>query len=107
MPPFALRHLLNLAYGTPRKPKGSFHPDRVRKILLIRRNGIGDMICSLPLIRNIRAAWPEVRMDILAGEGNTCILENLDLVQKTFLYHRGRGLFRNHRHVRGRYRGYQ
>lgn len=90
------RLLLTTAYGTPRKPTGVFRADQVRKMLLIRRNGIGDMICTLPLLRNIRAAWPHVQLDVLASESNACVLENLKLVNQVFLYHRGTGLLRNH-----------
>ena len=42
-----LESLLALAYGAPRREPAGGTP---RKILLIRRNGIGDMICALPLV---------------------------------------------------------
>ncbi len=90
------QHLLNLTYGTPRQMSGTFHPKNLQKILLIRRNGIGDMICALPLIRNIRAAYPKAQLDILASEKNACVLDHLNLVNHIFLYHRGEGIFRNH-----------
>jgi len=90
------RCALNLAYGYPRRAEGHFNPSSVKKILLIRRNGFGDMICALPLIRNIRAALPHVQMDILASERNACVIENLGIVDNVHLYTRGEGLFRNH-----------
>ncbi len=90
------RALLALAYGPPRKADGKFDPARIRKILLIRRNGLGDMICALPLLRSIHAAWPRARLDVLAGEKNACILEGLPFIGRVHLYRRGRGLFRNH-----------
>ncbi len=96
MSPLLLRNLLRLTYGIPRRSEGVFNPALIRKVLLIRRNGIGDMICALPLIRNIRAAWPHVQLDILASEKNACVLDQPGLVNHIFLYHRGRGLFRNH-----------
>lgn len=92
------RSLLNLAYGKPRSLSipAVFDPREIRRVLLIRRNGIGDMICALPLIRGLRAAWPHVQLDILAGERNACILDHLNLVDHIFLYSRGDGLLRNH-----------
>ncbi len=96
MLPTLQRLLLTVAYGSPRKADGAFRSEQVRKLLLIRRNGIGDMICTLPLIRNIRAAWPKVQIDVLASESNACVLENLKLVDHIFLYRRGKGLLRNH-----------
>ncbi|MBI4027213.1 MAG: glycosyltransferase family 9 protein [Verrucomicrobia bacterium] len=88
--------LLALAYGAPRKPEGGFRPKKIRKLLVIRRNGIGDMICALPLLRNLHAAWPHVQLDVLASEKNACVLDNLGLANQVFLYRRGAGLFRNH-----------
>jgi ADP-heptose:LPS heptosyltransferase len=96
MYPAIKRTLLNLAYGKPHAAEGSFDLSKVKKILLIRRNGYGDMICALPLIRNIRAALPNVQLDILASERNACIVEHLDLVDRVHLYTRGQGMMRNH-----------
>ena len=93
---FPQQHLLHLAYGSPRKVEGPFYAKKIRKILLIRRNGIGDMICAFPLIRNIHAAWPQVQIDVVAGERNACLLDHLDLVHHAYIYRRGEGLFRNH-----------
>lgn len=85
-----------MAYGKPRPPGGAFSPDKVRKVLLIRRNGIGDMICALPLIRNIRAAWPGVKLDVLASDKNACVLDRLGVADHVHVYWRGKGVFRNH-----------
>ena len=95
---FLWRQLLNLSYGKPRQDGSlkDFDPQRVLKVLVIRRNGVGDMICALPLMRNLRAAWPKIQLDILASEKNACILDNLGLADHIFLYWRGTGLFRNH-----------
>jgi heptosyltransferase III len=96
MKPFLLKSMLRLSYGSPRKVEDGFRLDNVRKILLIRRNGIGDMICALPLIRNLRAALPQVHIDILASDKNACVIYNLGLVNQIHLYERGKGIFRNH-----------
>jgi heptosyltransferase-3 len=96
MKTWMIRSALDLAYGRPREVNGDFNPASVKKILLIRRNGFGDMICALPLIRNIRAAWPKVQMDVLASERNACIVSNLNLVDRIHFYTRGNGLMRNH-----------
>lgn len=93
---FLQQHLLQLAYGVPRETGKAFSPEQIRKILVIRRNGIGDMICALPLLRNIRAAWPQVQMDVIVGEKNACLLDRLDLVHHTWIYRRGKGFLRNH-----------
>jgi ADP-heptose:LPS heptosyltransferase len=86
-----LAALLALAYGRPVAARAE-----PRKVLLIRRNGIGDMICALPLLRRIRAGFPRARLDVLASERNACILENLPIVDRVLVYRRGQGLRRNH-----------
>jgi ADP-heptose:LPS heptosyltransferase len=88
----ALELLLGAAYGTPRR-EAAWPP---RKILLIRRNGIGDMICALPLVRRVRAGFPAARIDMLASERNAPILQDLSLVDRVLVYRRGGGLLRNH-----------
>src|SRR5207248_7086650 len=88
----ALEALLGAAYGTPRRD--AVWPPR--KILLIRRNGIGDMICALPLVRRVRAGFPAARIDLLASERNAPILERLALLDRVLVYRRGSGLLRNH-----------
>ena len=87
-----LAPLLAAAYGQPRE-EGAWPP---RKILLIRRNGIGDMICALPLVRRVRAAFPRARIDMLASERNAPIIAGASLVDGVLVYRRGRGLMRNH-----------
>ena len=84
--------MLALAFGSPRQ--GEVHEPR--KILVIRRNGIGDMICALPLIRHLHGAWPSARIDVLASPRNAPILGGVPLVSGVHLYRRGAGLMRNH-----------
>jgi len=40
-------------------------PEKVRKILVVRLDRMGDFILSLPVIDNLRAAYPEARIDVL------------------------------------------
>jgi len=87
-----LAPILAAAYGRPRE-SSEWPP---RRILLIRRNGIGDMICALPLVRRVRAGFPEARIDMLASERNAPILAHLALVDRVLVYRRGHGLLRNH-----------
>jgi ADP-heptose:LPS heptosyltransferase len=95
-PPTLRERLLRCAYGTPRSAADPFDPANIRKILVMRRNGIGDMICTLPLLRNIQSAWPKVRIDLFAAPKNACIVENLGLAHQIHLYQRGSFIFRNH-----------
>lgn len=90
------RALLHLAYGRPRPTRTPFRAEEIRKVLFIRRNGYGDMICALPLMRSLHAAWPSARIDVLAGERNAPLAEGLDFITKVHRDTRGPGLRRNH-----------
>jgi heptosyltransferase III len=87
---------LHTLYGRPPVRPGTFDAGKVSKVLLIRRNGIGDMICALPLIRQIRNTWPHVQLDMLCSESNARLLTDHKLIDQIFVYRRGTGIFRNH-----------
>jgi ADP-heptose:LPS heptosyltransferase len=90
------RVALDLAYGRPRSAPAPFRPEAIRRVLVIRRNGLGDMICTIPLLRSLAEARPDVALDVLAGEKNALLLEGLPCVRRVHVYRRGRGLLRNH-----------
>jgi ADP-heptose:LPS heptosyltransferase len=54
-----------LLFGTPRPPSRA-----IQNILVIRRNGIGDMLCAFPLLRALRKAHPAARLTVLADPAN-------------------------------------
>lgn len=88
------RALLAAAYGKPR-PAARFSPDGVQRVLLIRRNGIGDMICALPLIRSVRAAFPAARVEVLASGANAAIVRSARVADEVLVYPPRSGLHRN------------
>ncbi len=46
----------------------SFTPDRVRRILVVRKDNIGDVLCTTPALRALRRAFPEAYLAILVAE---------------------------------------
>ena len=46
------------------------------KILIIRRDNIGDLVCTTPLIRSLRRQLPDARIEVLATRYNSPVLEN-------------------------------
>ena len=71
----------------------SHHP--VPKILLIRRDNIGDLVCTTPLIAALRQHFPDAWLGALVNSYNAPVLDgNPDLDEK-FVYtkakHRGEG----------------
>lgn len=56
------------------------------KILIIRRDNIGDLICTLPLIASIRALHPEARIDLLVNSYCEPVVANNTYIDNVFVY---------------------
>ncbi|TSA22765.1 MAG: glycosyltransferase family 9 protein [Betaproteobacteria bacterium] len=46
------------------------------KILIIRRDNIGDLVCTTPLIRSLRKQLPNARIEVLVTRYNRAVLDN-------------------------------
>ena len=57
-----------------------------RKILIIRPGGIGDAVHLVPVIKTLRAAFPEAIIDILAEKRNGAVFSLTDDVARVFRY---------------------
>ncbi len=53
-----------------------------RSVLLIRPDRLGDAIISTPLIKHLRRAWPDARLDILLGPKNQAIAPLLPCIDR-------------------------
>lgn len=56
------------------------------KILIIRRDNIGDLICTTPLIQALRQHDPDAQIDVLGNSYNVCVLQNNPDVNTVFAY---------------------
>ena len=45
-----------------------FVPDRVQRILVVRKDNIGDVLCTTPALRALRCAFPQAHLAILVAE---------------------------------------
>ena len=63
-----IRHfLLKILYLTFKSQKKTNpYPKQVKKILLIRRNRLGDAINLLPIINAIKKNYPDIKINILS-----------------------------------------
>jgi len=52
-------------------------PTRPLRLLVIRLRSLGDVILATPLIRNLRARFPEAAIDMLTGERYLQLLEGI------------------------------
>lgn len=50
------------------------HAGDLNKILVIRRDNIGDLVCTTPLLRALRAQLPAARIEVLATRYNQAVL---------------------------------
>lgn len=65
------RFFLNLCYLAFRKKiKSAPYPKQIKKILLIRRNRLGDSINVLPIIESLKKNYPSVSIAVLANQYN-------------------------------------
>lgn len=65
------------------------------KILIVRRDNIGDLICTLPLIASIRKLYPAARIDLLVNSYSAAVAADNPDIDHLYVYtkakHRGPG----------------
>lgn len=70
-------------------------PTLYRNILLIRRDNIGDLVCTTPLLAALRAAFPSAWIGVLANDYNAPALDGNPDIDAVFAYrkakHRAKG----------------
>lgn len=68
--------------------------DKVKKILLIKLRGIGDVVLSTVVLDNLRAEFPNAVIHYLSDKPGTIAIENLKQIDKTIVFDRGSTLNR-------------
>lgn len=67
----------------------------MKKILIIRRDNIGDLVCTTPMIHLLRQAYPDAWIGVLATSYNVAVLDRNPDADEVFRYrkakHRGPG----------------
>ncbi len=67
----------------------------MKKILVIRRDNIGDLVCTTPLLISLRQAFPDAWIGVLANAYNAPVLEGHPAINALMVYtklkHRRRG----------------
>lgn len=72
-----------------KRKRSSLDPARVKKVLILRNDKIGDMIVSTPLLRELKAAWPGVVIDVAASSVNQDIIRDCPHVDQTIVWDHG------------------
>ncbi|HEY5973210.1 MAG TPA: glycosyltransferase family 9 protein, partial [Geobacteraceae bacterium] len=60
------------------------------KILFIRRDNIGDLICTTPTIRAVRQRYPDARIDILVNSYNAEAIRTNPDINEVHIYRKGK-----------------
>lgn len=70
-------------------------PSPPPKILVIRRDNIGDLVCTTPLLAALRARFPQAWIGVLCNSYNAPVLAGNPDIDEAFVYtkakHRGHG----------------
>jgi ADP-heptose:LPS heptosyltransferase len=56
------------------------------QILVIRRDNIGDLICTTPLLHGLRRKYPDARISVLASSYNVDVLDGNPDVDETLVF---------------------
>lgn len=88
-----------LEVGLHRRWPGSpppFAPEKVRRILVVRKDNIGDVLCTTPALRALRRAFPNAHVAILVPEHCRAVVDRNPDIDEVLTYtkakHRRGGL---------------
>jgi ADP-heptose:LPS heptosyltransferase len=64
--------------------------DVARRILILRRENIGDLVCTTPLIRALRVHLPQAHIALLANSYNVAVVANNADLNANYAYTKGK-----------------
>ena len=73
--------------ATPQAIHDAFKEGRVKKVLLVRTyQGLGDLLCTTPVISNLKTAFPDVSIHFLVNTFNQVALEGNPKVDRIWAW---------------------
>lgn len=69
--------------------------EKIKNILVVRRNNIGDMICAIPVFRTLRKEFPGASITVLAERSNAHVVRGASFIDNLFVYEKGEGIYRS------------
>lgn len=89
--------------GRLRDAPGPFDPAVVQKILVVRNDNIGDVLCTTPALDALRAAFPQAYLAALVCSLSQEAIEGHRALDELFVYpkakHRQHGVLESHRRL--------
>ncbi|WP_114194812.1 glycosyltransferase family 9 protein [Edaphovirga cremea] len=67
----------------------------MKNILIIRRDNIGDLVCTTPLIEGTRNAYPDAKIYLLINKVSQDVVMNNPHIEKVFVYKKAKHKARN------------
>lgn len=64
--------------------------NNIRKILFIRRDNIGDLVCTTPSIRAVRVKYPDAKIGILVNTYNADAVSNNPDIDEVYIYEKAK-----------------
>ena len=71
-----------------RKKSINFDIQKAINILFLRYDRIGDMVITTPVFRELKLAYPEINITVLASKANQCVLLNNPYVDRIITNHK-------------------
>ena len=62
--------------GGIKRRRDKFDPRKVKRLLFVRHDKLGDMIISLPIFHNLKRLRPDIEIDVLCGKDNHMIISH-------------------------------
>jgi heptosyltransferase-3 len=60
--------------------------NKLKKILFVRNDNIGDLVCTTPAIEALRKKYPEAQIDIVVNSYNSFVIKNNPFLDNIFVY---------------------
>ncbi|EMF5056027.1 glycosyltransferase family 9 protein [Serratia marcescens] len=67
----------------------------MKNILIIRRDNIGDLVCTTPLIEGVKIAYPDAKVYLLINKVSQDVVKNNPHIEKVFVYKKAKHKAKN------------
>lgn len=67
----------------------------MKNILIIRRDNIGDLVCTTPLIEGVKIAYPEAKVYLLINKISQDVVKNNPNIEQVFVYKKAKHKAKN------------
>ncbi|MCT2385353.1 glycosyltransferase family 9 protein [Erwinia pyrifoliae] len=62
----------------------------MKNILIIRRDNIGDLVCTTPLIEGVKTTFPDAKIYLLINSVSQDVVKNNPYIEHTFIYRKAK-----------------